>query len=236
MRQKSKHSHNRVWRDSQSCQRLFRAVGWRLAGVCCSRDERWRRESSRHLPQSEGRSPASARILFEAIEDVVVVASSLLCRESRQVRWGGPLTDVARLLIEYVTEKLMSHPRFLWRGEKLASKRRDLGQVSQAKRCCEPKLFASVRNHAVLAMCVVKSSLVIASALCFYICYSIGRNASTPSGAFEVALNTPQMVFVALACMLCSMFRGFLVYSLPLMLVFDQIERAYIICGRAVLS
>ncbi|UPX19135.1 uncharacterized protein EKO05_0009407 [Ascochyta rabiei] len=28
IRQKSKHSRNRVWRDSQSCQRLFRAVGW----------------------------------------------------------------------------------------------------------------------------------------------------------------------------------------------------------------
>ncbi|UPX16307.1 uncharacterized protein EKO05_0006716 [Ascochyta rabiei] len=28
IRQKSKHSRNQVWRDSQSCQRLFRAVGW----------------------------------------------------------------------------------------------------------------------------------------------------------------------------------------------------------------
>ncbi|CAA9960673.1 DNA helicase recq [Pyrenophora teres f. maculata] len=28
MRQKSKHASNRIWRDGQSCQRLFRAVGW----------------------------------------------------------------------------------------------------------------------------------------------------------------------------------------------------------------
>ncbi|KAE8822995.1 hypothetical protein HRS9122_10470 [Pyrenophora teres f. teres] len=28
MRQKSKHASNRIWRDGQCCQRLFRAVGW----------------------------------------------------------------------------------------------------------------------------------------------------------------------------------------------------------------
>ncbi|PVH90656.1 hypothetical protein DM02DRAFT_419052 [Periconia macrospinosa] len=28
MRQKSKHASNRIWRDGQSCQRLFRAIGW----------------------------------------------------------------------------------------------------------------------------------------------------------------------------------------------------------------
>jgi hypothetical protein len=47
----------------------------------------------------------------------------------------------------------------------------------------------------------------------------------TPSAASEVALNAPHMVLAALTWMLCNLLSVFLVYTLPLMLAFDQIEQ-----------
>jgi hypothetical protein len=71
---------------------------------------------------------------------------------------------------------------------------------------------------------------VIRSALYLQICCSIGkRYASISRAALEVALNTPQILLAALACMLCRTLSVFFVYVLPLVLAFNQIEHAYII-------
>jgi hypothetical protein len=95
----------------------------------------------------------------------------------------------------------------------------------------------SLWKPAVLAVSMLDSSLVTTSASRFHICCAIGRrNASTSSAALEVASNAPQIVLAALAWMLCNMLSVFLMYTLPLMLAFDQIEQAYIICGSAMPS
>jgi hypothetical protein len=47
-------------------------------------------------------------------------------------------------------------------------------------------------------------------------------------------LYAPQIALAALTCMLCRTLSVFFVYILPLVLAFDQIEHAYIICGSAV--
>jgi hypothetical protein len=77
------------------------------------------------------------------------------------------------------------------------------------------------------AMCLHERRRVIRSALCLKICCSMGkRYASISSAALEVALNAPQILLAALACMLCRMLSVFFVYVLPLVPAFDQIEHA----------
>lgn len=86
----------------------------------------------------------------------------------------------------------------------------------------------------IYTICLLKRSQIIMLALYFYIYYLISRRCtSTSSAALDVALYTLYIALTTLACILYRMLSVFFVYILPLTLVFNQIEQAYIIYSSA---